>query len=73
MYTHSELHNLNLKLGGKQYNKIDPLHLLLAPQLRGGWQQPNRQTGCANEQPTCSLMSTTGGPFTLFYVCEENK
>jgi hypothetical protein len=32
----SELHNLNLKLCSKQYNKIDLLHLIVAPQLSGG-------------------------------------
>jgi hypothetical protein len=32
-----ELHDLNLKLGGKQDNKIHLLDLIVVPQLSGGW------------------------------------
>jgi hypothetical protein len=56
-----ELHNINLKLCNKQYNKIDPLHLIVVPQLSGGWQHnystQKRQAVCANEQFIYSLMS----------------
>ncbi len=34
----SKLHSLNLKLCGKPYNKNFVLHLIVAPQLGGGWQ-----------------------------------
>jgi hypothetical protein len=30
-------HTLNLKLCSKQYNKIDILYQIVAPQLSGGW------------------------------------
>jgi hypothetical protein len=33
----SELHSLNLKLCSEQYNKVILLHLIVAPQLSGGW------------------------------------
>jgi hypothetical protein len=33
-----ELCCLNLKLYSEQYNKIDLLHLIVMPQLSGGWQ-----------------------------------
>ena len=54
-------YNFNLKLCGKQYNKIDFLHLIVAPQLIGGWQHnyltKTRQTYRVNEQSIYSLMS----------------
>ncbi len=57
----SELHSLNLKLCSKQYNKKIVLHLIVAPQLDGGWRHnystKTRQAGRANEQSMCSLMS----------------
>jgi hypothetical protein len=50
----SELHNLNMKLGNEQYNKIDLLHPLVGPQLSGGWQHKcstkTRQVSLAHEQ-----------------------
>ncbi len=59
--TISELHNLNLKLCSKQYNKSDLLQLIVVPQLSGGWQHnystKTRQAGHANEQSLYSLMS----------------
>jgi hypothetical protein len=59
--TLTEFHNLNLKLCGKQYNKIDLLHLIVAPQLSGGSQHnysaKTRQASRANEQSMYSLMS----------------
>jgi hypothetical protein len=52
---------LNLKLCSKKYNKIDILHLIVVPQLSGGWQHnystKTRQAGHANEQPMYSLIS----------------
>jgi hypothetical protein len=55
---------LNLKLWSKQHNKIDLLHLIVAPQLNGGWRHTYsikiRQAGCANEQSMYSLMSMVG-------------
>jgi outer membrane receptor for ferric coprogen and ferric-rhodotorulic acid len=58
---HSELHNLNLKLCSKQYNKIFVLHLIVSPQLSSDWQHnystKTRQAGWANEQSMYSLMS----------------
>jgi hypothetical protein len=60
-YIHSELQNFNLKLCGKQYNKIDLLHPSVVPQLSGGCQHncstKTRQAGCADEQSIYSLMS----------------
>jgi hypothetical protein len=58
----SELHNLNLKLCSKQYNKINTWHLIVVPQLSGGWQQncstKTRQVGYTNESSLVySLMS----------------
>jgi len=59
----SELHSLNLKLCSKQYNKKFVLHLIVAPQLGGGWRHnystKTRQAGQgqANEQSMYSLMS----------------
>jgi len=45
---------LNLKLWSKQFNYFDLLHLIVAPQLSGGWQHNHstqtRLTGCTNEQ-----------------------
>ncbi len=35
IFRHSEIHNLNLKLGSEQYNKIDLLHLVILSQLSG--------------------------------------
>jgi hypothetical protein len=50
----SKLHNLSLKLRYKQYNKIDFLHQIVAPQLGGSWQHnyftKAKQAGHANEQ-----------------------
>jgi hypothetical protein len=50
----SELHSLNLKLCSKQYNNIDLLHLIVAPQLSSGWwhsySTEARLVGHANEQ-----------------------
>jgi hypothetical protein len=53
----SVLHNMNLQLCTKQYNKIDHLHLIVAPQLSSGYSTKTRQAGCANEQSMFSLMS----------------
>jgi hypothetical protein len=51
---------LNLKLCSKQCNKIDLLHLIVVPQLRGGWQHnysnKTRQAGPANEKSMYYLM-----------------
>jgi hypothetical protein len=47
----SELHNLDLKLYSKKYNKIDLLPLIIVPQLSGGWQlnySTKNNAGCAN-------------------------
>jgi len=50
-----------MKLCSKWYNKIDHLHLIVVPRLRGGWQHnystKTRQAGSTNEQPIYSLMS----------------
>jgi hypothetical protein len=50
-----------LKLCSKKYYKIDLLHLIVTPQLSGGWQHnyatKTRQAGFANEQSIYSLMS----------------
>ncbi len=68
----SELHSLNLKLCSKQYNKNFVLHLIVAPQLSGGWQHyystKTRQAGHANEQSMYSLMSIVS-LLTTFPVC----
>jgi hypothetical protein len=52
-------HSLNLNLCSKQYNNF--LHLIVVPQLSGGWQRnystKTRQAGHANEQSMYSLMS----------------
>ena len=57
----TELHNLNLKLCIKQYNNIDLLHQIVAPQLSDGWKHnystKTRQVGHAYEQSFYSLMS----------------
>ncbi len=57
----SELHNLNLKLCSKQYNKKFVLHLIVVPQLSSGrrhnYSTNTRQAGRANEQSMYSLMS----------------
>jgi hypothetical protein len=59
-----ELHNFNLKLYNKQYHKNISFHLIMAPQLSGGWQHnystKTRQVGRANEQSIFSLMSMSG-------------
>ena len=56
----SELHNLNLDLGNKQYNKIDLLHLIVVPQLSGDRQlnfsTKTVQSGCASEQSVYSVI-----------------
>ncbi len=45
---------MNLKLCSKQCNKIDLLHLIVAPQVSGDWRHKystqTRQAGCPNEQ-----------------------
>ncbi len=56
----SELHNLNLKLCSKQYNKNFVLHLIVAPQISSGWQhnystKQGRQTGPMSS--LCILLS----------------
>jgi hypothetical protein len=65
-YTLYELHNINLKLCGKQDNKIDLLHPLVAPQLSGGWQHnystKTREASHANEQ-SFYLLSYIYGEF----------
>jgi hypothetical protein len=57
----SKLHNLNLKLCSKQYNKYFALHLIVAPQLGSSWQHyystKTRQARYGNEQSMYSLMS----------------
>jgi len=51
---------LNLNLCGKQSNKFDLLHLIVVPQLGGGWQHnystKPRLAGSANEQSMYSFM-----------------
>ncbi len=51
----SELHNLNLKLRTKQYNEIDLLHLIVVPQLSGGWQH-NHPTKTDRQAATMSSL-----------------
>jgi hypothetical protein len=50
----SELNSLNVNLCGKQYNKIDLLHLIVVPQLSSGWRHnystKTRNVGRAIEQ-----------------------
>jgi hypothetical protein len=52
-----ELYSFNLKLN----NKIDILHLIVVPQLSGGWQHnystKTRQAGHTNEQLMYYLIS----------------
>jgi hypothetical protein len=66
---------LNLKLCSKQHNKIDLLHLIVVPQLSGGWQHKystkTLQAGCANEQSMYSLMSMVG-PQILGKPCQPS-
>jgi len=57
---------LNLELCNKQYNKIDLLRLIVAPQLSGDWQ--TRQAGHANEQPICILLN-----LCLHYIPQGNQ
>jgi hypothetical protein len=57
---HSELCNFNLKLGSKLYEKIGLTHMIVAPQISGGWQHnysnKARQTR-SKEQSIYFLMS----------------
>ncbi len=57
----SELHSLNLKLCIKEYNKIDLVYLIVAPQLSSGLRHnfltKTRLMGSANEQSMYSFMS----------------
>jgi len=57
----SELHNLNIKLCSKQFNKKIVLHLIVASQLSSGWRHNYstkiRLAGHANEQSMYCLMS----------------
>jgi hypothetical protein len=50
------------ELCSKEYNRIDILHWIVAPQIRDGLQHnystKTRQVDHANEQPMYSLMST---------------
>ncbi len=68
----SKLHSLNLKLSSTKYNKNFVLHLIVAPQLSGGWQHyystQTRQAGHANEQSVYYLISMVSQP-TSFPVC----
>ncbi len=52
---------MNLKLCSKQYNKIDLLHLIVAPKLSDGWQHnystKTRLVSHANEHSIHSPMS----------------
>jgi hypothetical protein len=61
----SELHSLNLKLYGKQYNKKFVLHLIVGPQLSSGWRHnystKTRQAGRVDELSMYSIMCM--GPF----------
>jgi hypothetical protein len=56
----TELHSLNLKLCSKPCNKIDVLHLIVVPELSGGWQHnystKAKQVGHANRQSMYSVM-----------------
>jgi hypothetical protein len=64
----SELHNLNLKLCNKQYNKMSLLHLIVVPQLSSGWghnySTNARPTGRANKQ-LCILQGILKVPITV--------
>jgi hypothetical protein len=55
---------LNLKLCTKEYNETDLLHLIVVPQLSGGWQHiystKTWQAGRAHEQSMYSPMSMLG-------------
>ncbi len=54
----SELHNLNLNLGSKHLNKINLLHLIVAPQLSGGsWHNNSTKTGQAGRANEQSMYS----------------
>jgi hypothetical protein len=57
----SELHSLNLKLCRKQNKIFFLLHLIVAPEIRGGWghnySTKRRQAGRANQPSMYSLMS----------------
>ncbi len=58
----SELHNLNLKLCSKQYNKIDLLHLIAPPQLSGNrWQLlKQNKTGRPRKWDVCVFFYVYG-------------
>jgi hypothetical protein len=62
----SKIYSLNLKLCSKQYNKNFLLHLIMVPQLGGGWwhnySTKTRLAGHCNEQSMYSVMSV---PLTL--------
>ncbi len=49
----SELHNLNLMLRSKEYNKTNLQHQIVLPWLSSGWRHnystETRQVGCTNE------------------------
>jgi hypothetical protein len=66
----SELHNLNLKLCNKQYNKKFVLHLIVAPQLSSGWghyySTKTRLADRTSEQSMYSLMSMALPLFRCF-------
>jgi hypothetical protein len=60
-YMLSELHSLEFKLCSNPFIKIVLLHLIMVPQLSGGWRHnymtKTRQVGFPNEQSMYSLKS----------------
>ncbi len=71
----SELSNLNLKLGSNQNNKIDFMHLIVAPQLSGDWQHnystKASQAGSTNDQSIYSFMHLVDPIRSLFYMLDH--
>jgi hypothetical protein len=83
---HSDLCNFNLKLGNKQYEKIGLMHMIVAPQISGGWQHnystKARQAGHAKEQSVYNILSLDNMmwwfvPCKFFkfslYICEQGR
>jgi hypothetical protein len=68
---------LNLQLCIKQCNKIDLLHLIVLPQLSGGWQHKystkTRKEGHVNEQYMYSLVSMTSAHTTVQFGWNQGK
>jgi hypothetical protein len=63
----SEHHNLNLKLCSKHYNEIDILHLILAPQLSGGWQHNYSTKTCVANTLTSFFETSKQWTIIIFY------